>query len=44
MKRIDRDVLVLSIALWFGLMAGVTSAQAVAGPSLAEAQKALAAT
>ena len=46
MRRIDRNVVVLSVALCCMLMATVADpqAQAMAGPSLAEAQEALAAT
>ncbi|MCY4601711.1 MAG: heme-binding protein [Acidobacteria bacterium] len=46
MRRINRDVFVLSVALCCGLMATVAGAQApaVTGPSLAQAQAALAAT
>ena len=46
MRRINRDVFVLSVALCCGLMATVAGAQApaVTGPSLAAAQAALAAT
>ncbi len=46
MRRINRDVFVLSVALCGGLMATVAGAQApaVTGPSLAAAQAALAAT
>ena len=44
MTGIDRDVVVLSVALCFGSMVGIANAQGVAGPSLAEAQKALAAS
>ena len=45
MRRIDRNVVVPSVALCFMLMAGVAGAQApaVTGPSLAQAQRALAA-
>ncbi len=45
MRRIDRNVVVPSVALCFMLMAGVAGAQApaVMGPSLAQAQRALAA-
>jgi len=45
-RRINRDVFVLSVALCCGLMATVAGAQApaVTGPSLAQAQAALAAT
>ena len=46
MRRINRDVFVLSVALCCGLTATVAGAQApaVTGPSLAAAQAALAAT
>ena len=45
MRRIDRGVVVLSIVLCSGLMANVAGSQAATatGPSLAEAQRALAA-
>jgi glc operon protein GlcG len=46
MRRIERGVVVLSVVLCFGLMAKVAGAQAatVTGPSLAQAQQALAAS
>lgn len=45
MRRIDRNVVALSVVLCFGLLTNVTGAQAATatGPSLAEAQRALAA-